>query len=126
MIHIPPSVAERAHDVADLTAGEVVSLVVESAATAVIGIFPTGYPEEPWRSHCLSGALGDDLSDATILRFPTSMASFHAKQACRAAIASKNRPVRRTSPETYNDRSAPAMTCGGGQDERDRRDRPAQ
>jgi hypothetical protein len=92
MIHIPPSVANQAHDVAGLTAGEVASLVEESAATAMIGIFPTGDPDEPWR-----GALGDDVSDAATLCFSTSMVGFHARQARRAAQKSGAHARRHTT-----------------------------
>jgi hypothetical protein len=79
-IRITQSVLEQARDVAGVDTDEVAHLVKESGSTAV-GIFPTGYEDDPWRAHLLRGEAVDDVSDAVVLRFPNSMESFRAKQA---------------------------------------------
>jgi hypothetical protein len=85
-MHVVPEVVERARDVSDLTPEEVACLIEESESAVVIGVFPTGYPEEPWRTHLLRGSYEDMPEHVTVVRFPNSMASFQTKQAlrCRA------------------------------------------
>jgi hypothetical protein len=93
-IHITPSVAAQARDVSSLTTEEVACLIEESAIPTVIGIFPTGYPEEPWRAHVLRGPPVDDLSEqegAASFRFESSTASFRVKQALRRRERDKSR-----------------------------------
>ena len=91
-IRITPSAIALARDVTALSDEEVARLAEDSGSPSVIGIFPTGYENDPWRAHLLCGEPVDDVSEGiNIFRFESSLASFRVKQFLRRRDRKKSK-----------------------------------